>query len=86
MMLVCLKSKGYYKSYQERLHNELSKKCWNMRILTNEKVIEESIKYMEDYRNLAAHTYSLEEKYATDCKLETRKFVTYFLSAYPKSK
>lgn len=84
MMLVCLKPTSYTMSYQQRLHNELCSDCWNMAALTNQKFIDGSIDYMEEYRNMAAHTHVLEEKNANACKTETRKYVTYFLSAYPK--
>ena len=86
IMLSNFRPPKHNNGYTQRLHNKLYKNSWNMRRLVYEPFIAGSIEYMEKYRNTAAHIDIMEEQSATACKLETIKYVTHFLSAYPKSK
>lgn len=86
LMFTSFEEPRFINGYWERLHNKLHNTNWNMKMLENQKFIDGSIDFMETYRNMAAHTNIIEEKCAVDCKKESRKYVSYFLSAYPKSK
>lgn len=86
IMIINFEPPKFKNSYQQKLQNDLFKSGWKMNLLTNQQFIEDGVEYMEKYRNLAAHTTVLEKQIAIDCRLETKRIIERFLSAYPNKK
>lgn len=86
LMILCLRKPKYPISYEQRLHDVLYKNKWNLKVFESKDFTEESIDYMEKYRNFAAHIHLVEEQFAIDCKIATKEMLMKLISAYPKSK
>lgn len=86
LMILCLRKPKYPISYEQRLHDVLYKNKWNLKVFESKDFTAESIDYMEKYRNFAAHVNFVEEQFAIDCKIATKKLLIKLISTYPKSK
>ena len=73
-------------SYIRLLQQTLKKDGWNMSILTSSDFILEGSDFAENFRNAAAHeiTFTLEDSVV--CSQKSKKLLSLFLDAYPKSK
>ena len=86
IMILSLRKPKFPVSYEQRLHAELYKNKWNLKVFESKEFTTESIDYMEKYRNHAAHINFVEEQFAIDCKITTKKMLFKLISTYPKSK
>ena len=72
--------------FRKELRRLLDRKSYNVQGLCNKEKVEFAIRYIDEYRNGAAHPNSAEkpnlfsESKVQSCKAETKNVLNYFLS------